>query len=82
MDGELMDIRQKVKEILMNTLDLAEPALDFDAPLITGLGVTSVQLVELLSELENEFDIEIENDDAATMRTANDVVRILEQKAG
>ena len=77
-----MDMRQRVREILMTALELPESEVDTNAPLITGLGVTSVQLVDLLAALENEFDIEIDNDDIEHMETAEDVVSFLEGNLG
>jgi acyl carrier protein len=76
------DLKQKVRNILVHTLELPEAELDFDKPLITGLGISSIQLAELLAALENEFDIEIDNDEVVRMQTAQDVVRFLERTVG
>ena len=77
-----MDTKEKVKEIVLEILDISETELVYDEPLGESMGVTSVLMVELLAELENQFDIDIPQDDAVNLRTVNAVVSYIEEKIG
>lgn len=76
-----MTVENQVKSILLDILDLNESELDMDVHLRTGLGATSVDLVEIIAELENQFNLDISDEDARTMLTGNDIVKYLTEKA-
>lgn len=75
-----MEIEGKIKKIVLDILDLSESELDFDKMLRADLGATSVDLVEIVAEIENQFDIDIADEDAEKLMTMNDIVAYLKEK--
>ena len=59
-----MTVEQRVKDILLEILDVEEKEIVPTAHLRKDLGASSVDLVEILAALENEFDLEIEDEEA------------------
>lgn len=77
-----MSVEESVKKILKQNLDVPEETLVATAALRSELGATSVDLVEILADLENEFNIEITDEQAQKMRTIGDIVKFIELQAG
>lgn len=75
-----MDVQEKVKEILLDILDIAEERIVPEAKLRADLGASSVDLVEVLAALENEFDLDIPDTDAQTMRTVGAICEYIQAK--
>ena len=73
---ELFD---KVKEIIVEQLGVAEDNINQDASFIDDLGADSLDIVELIMALEEEFDIEIPDTDAEKVVTVGDVVDYLKE---
>lgn len=72
-----MEIFDKVKEIIIEQLGVAEDAVTEDAAFIDDLGADSLDIVELIMALEEEFDIEIPDSDAEKVVTVGDVVEYI-----
>ncbi len=68
-------IFEKVKEILMKELNLSGDEVTMEAS-FEALGIDSLDLVELVMQLEEEFDINMEETEG--MKTVEDVVRYIE----
>ncbi len=75
------EIFNKVKEIIVEQLGVAETAVVADASFIDDLGADSLDIVELIMALEEEFDIEIPDADAEKVVTVNDVVEYIKDNA-
>lgn len=71
------EIFEKVKEIIVEQLGVAETAITPDASFIDDLGADSLDIVELIMALEEEFDLEIPDADAEKVVTVNDVVEYI-----
>ena len=71
------EIFDKVKEIIVEQLGVAETAITPDASFIDDLGADSLDIVELIMALEEEFDLEIPDADAEKVVTVNDVVEYI-----
>ena len=73
------ELTQQVKEIIVEQLgvDIAEVA--DEASFIDDLGADSLDTVELVMAFEEEFDIEIPDEDAEKMTTVKDAIEYLEQ---
>ena len=69
-------IFEKVKEILMKELNLSGEEVTMEAS-FEALGIDSLDLVELVMQLEEEFDISME--ETQEMKTVEDVVRYIEK---
>jgi acyl carrier protein len=73
------EIETKVKDIVLGLVDVDEAALVPGARL-RDLGLTSIDLVELVSSLESEFDVDISDDDLAELSTVQETVDYLRAK--
>ena len=73
-----MSVEEKVKEIIVDQLGVEEKQVNSEASFIDDLGADSLDTVELVMALEEEFDIEIPDEDAekiATVQNAVDYIR-------
>jgi len=68
------EVFDKVKEIIVEQLGVAENAVNTEASFIDDLGADSLDIVELIMALEEEFDLEIPDSDAEKVVTVGDVV--------
>ena len=75
------DVFDKVKEIIVEQLGVAENAVTEEASFIDDLGADSLDIVELIMALEEEFDIEIPDSDAEKVVTIGDVVDYIKDNA-
>ena len=75
------DIFEKAKSIIVEQLGVAEAAVTQDASFIDDLGADSLDIVELIMALEEEFDIEIPDSDAEKVVTIGDVVDYIKDNA-
>ena len=70
---------EKVQEMLAEALNLPVGKVTADAKIIDDLGADSLDVVELLSRLEDEYGITIPDDDVETLVTVQDVANELEK---
>jgi len=70
----------KVKPLMAEALNLNEDEITLEANLKDDLGIDSLDAVELIMELEDEFDVKIEDDVAQGFVTVADIVKALEVK--
>ncbi len=69
-----MSIENKIINIISDKLGIDENEVVPDASFINDLGADSLDLVELIMTMEEEFDIEISDDEAEKLVTVNDVI--------
>ena len=69
-----MEIFDKVKEITVEQLGCEEDAVTPEASFVDDLEADSLDVVELMMALEEEFDIEIPDEEAEKISTVNDAV--------
>ena len=77
-----MAVADKVKEIIVKQLGVNPDEVTEDASFIDDLGADSLDTVELVMELEKEFNMEIPDDDANNIRSVGDAIKYIEEKAG
>ena len=70
-------IFEKVKEVIIDQLAAEDEAIKLETSFIDDLGADSLDIVELIMALEEEFDIEIPDSDAEKVVTVGDVVDYL-----
>lgn len=75
-----MDIFEKVKEITVDQLGVDEDVVTLDASFINDLEADSLDIVELMMALEEEFDIEIPDEDAERISTISDAVDYIKER--
>ena len=73
------EVFQKVKGIIVEQLGVAEASVTLEASFIDDLGADSLDIVELVMALEEEFDIEIPDADAEKVTTVGDVVDYIKE---
>lgn len=70
---------RRVKEAIINQLNINEEDVTLNASLIEDLGADSLDLIELCMALEEEFDIEISDDDAKYVKTVFDTIELVKK---
>lgn len=75
-----MDIFEKVKKIVVEQLSVDEDEVTLEASFIENLGADSLDIVELIMALEEEFGIEIPDEDVEKITTVGDAVNYIKAK--
>ena len=75
-----MALKDKVNEIIVEQLGVDAGEVKDGASFIDDLGADSLDTVELVMAFEEEFDIEIPDEDAEKLNTVGDAVKYLEEK--
>ncbi|NLA57846.1 MAG: acyl carrier protein [Firmicutes bacterium] len=75
-----MDVLERVKEIVVEQLGVDPDEVTNDASFVDDLGADSLDLVELVMALEEEFDLEIPDEDAEKITNVGDAVRYIKDK--
>lgn len=76
-----MDIAEKVKEIISQQLDVNRDDIEDGANFIDDLGADSLAIVELVLAFEEEFEVEIPDEDTEKIRTVGDAVTYITNHA-
>jgi acyl carrier protein len=71
------EILEKVKEMVASQLGKSEGEITLDASFIEDLGADSLDLVELIMSMEDEYGLEISDEDAETIVTVKDAVKFI-----
>jgi len=72
----------KIKEIVIDKLGVEESKVTMDAKFIDDLGADSLDTVELIMQFEEEFSIEIPDDDAENLLSVKQAVNYITEKLG
>ena len=72
-----MALEGKVKEIIAEQLGIAEDEIQPDCSFVEDLGADSLDIVELIMAFEEEFDLEIPDEDAEKLLTVKDTVEYI-----
>ncbi len=75
-----MSVENKVKKILAERLDIDFHEIRPEAEFINDLGADSLDIVELLMSLEDEFDLEVSDEEAEQIRTVQDAVNFINER--
>ncbi|MDD6888266.1 MAG: acyl carrier protein [Candidatus Aphodomorpha sp.] len=70
----------KVREIITRQLDIDPESVQMESRLIDDLKADSLDIVELIMDLEQEFDVEIPDEDLPKVQTVADIVNFLENR--
>lgn len=74
-------IFEKVAAILAVQLDAEEESITLETNLVDDLGADSLDVVDLVMTLEDEFDMEIPDEDVVDVHTVGDIVKYLEDRS-
>ncbi len=76
----LATVVERVTKVIVDRLGVDESEVKIEASFRDDLGADSLDVVELVMELEDEFDMEISDDDAEKIGTVGDAVSYIEAK--
>jgi acyl carrier protein len=76
----MADIEARVKDIIINELGVEAEKVTPDASFVEDLGADSLDTVELVMAFEEEFGIEIPDEDAEKMQTVGDAIEYIKQQ--
>ena len=78
--GYSMAVSEKIKSIIAEQLGVKAEEVTPQASFIDDLGADSLDTVELIMALEEEFNVEIPDEDAEKMTTVGDAIKYIEEK--
>lgn len=76
-----MNTFERVKKVLVEQLDVSEDEVTLEASIVDDLGADSLDVVEIVMGLEEEFGVEIPDEDAEKITTVHHVVGYIDEKA-
>ena len=76
-----MDIAEKVKEIVSDKLDVDPADIEEDKDFVEDLKADSLAIVEVVLALEEQFEIEIPDEDTEKIKTVNDAIQYIKANA-
>jgi len=74
-----MSTFDKIKEVIIDKLGVEESAITQEAHFVNDLGADSLDTVELIMEFEEEFGIEIPDEDAENITTVNSAIKYIDE---
>mgnify|MGYP001370449153 CR=1 FL=1 len=72
------NVEEKVKSVLLEVLDVKPEAIVSTASFIDDRGATSIDVAEILTALQNTFDVDISDEESQKIQTVQDAVNFLE----
>ncbi len=73
-------MNQKIKNIVAEILDISVDTIADSALIIDDLGADSIAVMEIVMELESEYDVEVPTEDILNLKTVSDIVAYVEAK--
>lgn len=71
----------KIRDIIVDQLDVEADEVTAESSIIDDLGADSLDVVDLISSVEDEFDVEIPDDKVESIKTVGDIVAYIEGAA-
>jgi acyl carrier protein len=78
-NGGCSMVFKKVRAIIVDQLDVDEDKVKVEASITDDLGADSLDAVDLVMSLEEEFDIEIPDEQVENFKTVGDIVKFIEE---
>lgn len=75
-----MDVAEKVKEIVSQQLDVDKANIKEESSFIDDLGADSLAIVELVLAFEEQFEVDIPDEDTEKIRTVGDAARYIQAR--
>lgn len=72
---------EKVKKIIADQLDVEDDVITEAASITDDLGADSLDVVDLVMSIEDEFDVEIPEDQVENIKTVGDIVKYIEENS-
>ena len=74
-----MEVIDRVKKIIVDQLGVDASKISEDSSFVDDLGADSLDIVELIMAFEEEFDVEIPDEDAEKIKTVGDAIKYLDK---
>ena len=74
-----MAVADKVKELISKQLNRPVDEVTCDKEIVKDLGADSLDVVEMLMSLEEEFNISVPEEDAVNIKTVGDIIKLIEE---
>jgi acyl carrier protein len=74
-----MSIEERLKEIIIKQFGEGEKTVTLETSFVNDMGADSLDIVELVMELEDEFDVSIPDEEAEKMQTIGDAVKYINE---
>ena len=74
-----MQLQEQVRTLISKSLKIPEETIKLESAFVDDLGADSLDIVELVMALEDEFQIEIPDKDAESIKTVNDAVEYIKK---
>jgi len=75
-----MNTFERAKKVLVVKLDVSEDEVTMEASIVDDLGADSLDLVEIIMSLEEEFEVEVPDEDAEKLPTVRHIVEYIDNK--
>lgn len=69
---------EKVRDIVVDQLDADENDVTMESSIVDDLGADSLDVVDLVMSIEEEFDVEIPDEEVENIKTVGDIVKYIE----
>ncbi len=76
-----MSVLEKIQNIVSEQLDVSKEMVTPEASFVDDLGADSLDLTELIMAMEDEFGVEIDDEQAQELRTVQDVINYIESNS-
>ncbi len=75
-----MNTFEKIATLMADQLGVDKASITLESEIIKDLGADSLDVVEMLLDLEKEYGVEISDEQAAEIKTVGDIVKLVENK--
>lgn len=76
----MMELAEKVKQLIAEQLGKPVEEISDDKEVVKDLGADSLDVVEMLMGLEEEFNITVPEEDAVNIKTVGDIIALIQEK--
>ena len=80
MSTEEQSVEERVKEIIIKRMDVNKESVTPETSFINDMGADSLDIVELVMEFEDAFDMNIPDEDAEKIQTVGDAVNYIKER--
>ncbi|MFW6054593.1 MAG: acyl carrier protein [Thermodesulfobacteriota bacterium] len=75
-----MSVLEKIRDIVSEQLDVDPQDIKPESAFVDDLGADSLDLTELIMAMEDEFELEIDDEEAQNLRTVDDAIKYIESR--
>ena len=81
MRSKLEEVIEKIKDIIVDISDISRDCINEDSAMIDYLDLSSVEILSIVADIENEFSIKITEDELLEISTVKELANIIENKS-